>query len=272
MGTDLQLALLAADLADAVTLEAFRRSSLAVELKADDTPVSEADRGAEVVIRQLLAQERPGDAVLGEEMGGKEMASAGGTSRRWVLDPIDGTANFVRGVPVWATLIGLEVDGVMKVGVVSAPALGRRWWAEQGSGAFAGPPGEPGEPIKVSDTSQLSDATISFGCVGDFSDGMKLLGLIAKGKTRPGLRRFLVSYARRRGSLRGRAGPRRRYLGRRRSPASSWRKPAGSSRIFLAPTVSTGAAPFRAMAWYMRKYLGFFPAPGTTAGERDRPV
>ena len=182
MGTDLQLALLAADLADAVTLEAFRRSSLAVELKADDTPVSEADRGAEAVIRQLLEQERPGDAVLGEEMGGKEMASAGGTSRRWVLDPIDGTANFVRGVPVWATLIGLEVDGVMKVGVVSAPALGRRWWAEQGSGAFAGPPGEPGEPIKVSDTSQLSDATISFGCVGDFSDGMKLLGLISKVK------------------------------------------------------------------------------------------
>ncbi len=77
--------------------------------------------------------------------------SAGGSSRRWVLDPIDGTANFVRGVPVWATLIGLEVDGVMKVGVVSAPALGRRWWAERGKGAFAGRPGNSGERIKVSE-------------------------------------------------------------------------------------------------------------------------
>ncbi len=182
MATDLQLAMLAADTADAVTLEAFRRSSLAVELKADDTPVSEADRAAEAAIRQLLERERPEDAILGEEMGGGEMGGAGGSSRRWVLDPIDGTANFVRGVPVWATLIGLEVDGAMKVGVVSAPALGRRWWAERGNGAFAGPPGKSGEPIKVSDISQLADATISSGCVGDFPDRMKFLGLISKVK------------------------------------------------------------------------------------------
>jgi histidinol-phosphatase len=177
MSADLQLALLAADMADRVTLGAFRHPSLAVEIKADETPVSEADRAAEVTIRQLLGRERPGDAVLGEEMG-----SAGGSSRRWVLDPIDGTANFVRGVPVWATLIGLQVDGVMNVGVVSAPALGRRWWAERGRGAFAAPPGNGGERIKVSGIAQLADATISSGSVADFPDRAAFLGLTARVK------------------------------------------------------------------------------------------
>ena len=97
-----------------------------------------------------------------------------------MIDPIDGTANFVRGVPVWATLIGLEVDGVMKVGVVSAPALGRRWWAERGNGAFAGPPGVPGRRIKVSDISQLADATVSSGSMGDFPNPARLVELTAK--------------------------------------------------------------------------------------------
>ena len=178
MGADLQLALVAADLADKITLEAFRRPSLAVEIKADETPVSEADRASEAAIRQLLGRERPKDAVLGEEMGG-----TGGSSRRWVLDPIDGTANFVRGVPVWATLIGLEVEGVMNVGVVSAPALGRRWWAERGHGAFAGPPGHPGQRIRVSEIAHLGEATISSGSVADFPDGARFLALS------PGLKR-----------------------------------------------------------------------------------
>jgi histidinol-phosphatase len=179
MSTDLELALLAADMADGVTLPAFRHPALAVEIKADQTPVSEADRGAEVAIRQLLAQERPDDSVLGEEMG-EEIGEAGGSSRRWVLDPIDGTANFVRAVPVWATLIGLEVDGAMKVGVVSAPALGRRWWAERGKGAFAGRPGNSGERIKVSGISRLADATVSSGSVADFPSKTAFLELADK--------------------------------------------------------------------------------------------
>jgi histidinol-phosphatase len=172
MGTDLELALAAADLADEITLDAFRRPSLAVELKADETPVSEADRGAEAAIRELLGRQRPEDGVLGEEMGG-----VSGGSRRWVLDPIDGTANFVRGVPVWGTLVGLEIDGVITVGVVSAPALGRRWWAERGGGAFAGPPGKSGNRIRVSDIAQLAEATVAYGSVADFPDGANFLAL-----------------------------------------------------------------------------------------------
>ncbi len=177
MGTDLQLAIAAADLADRITLGAFRHPSLAVETKADETPVSEADRATEVALRQLLGQERPDDSVLGEEMGG-----AGDSLRRWIIDPIDGTANFVRGIPVWATLIGLEVDGVVNVGVVSAPALGRRWWAERGNGSFAGPPGAAGERINVSDISLLAEATVSSGSMGDFPEPERLLRLTASVK------------------------------------------------------------------------------------------
>ena len=177
MGTDLQLAIAAADLADRITLGAFRHPSLAVETKADETPVSEADRATEVALRQLLGQERPDDSVLGEEMGG-----AGDSLRRWIIDPIDGTANFVRGIPVWATLIGLEVDGVVNVGVVSAPALGRRWWAERGNGSFVGPPGAAGERINVSDISLLAEATVSSGSMGDFPEPERLLRLTASVK------------------------------------------------------------------------------------------
>src|SRR6202044_2044649 len=101
MTTDLQLALTAADLADRITVSSFRRPTLAVETKADLSPVTEADKAVEAVVRQLIARECPGDAVLGEEMG-----STGGGNRRWLIDPIDGTVNFVRGIPVWATLIG----------------------------------------------------------------------------------------------------------------------------------------------------------------------
>jgi histidinol-phosphatase len=171
---DLQLALRAAYLADRITLSAFRRPSLEVETKPDQTPVSEADRGAEEAIRQLLARERPADAVLGEESG-----STGSGARRWVIDPIDGTANFVRGIPVWATLIGLEVEGKIEVGVASAPALGRRWWARRGEGAFAAAPGEPGRPIKVSEVALLVEAAISSGCVRDFPVPARYLELAA---------------------------------------------------------------------------------------------
>ena len=163
MRHDLELALLAANIADAITLAAFRRPDLAVETKPDHTPVSEADRAAEAAVRQFMARERPADAVIGEEMG-----STGAGSRRWVIDPIDGTASFVRGIPVWATLLALEVNGVMEVGVVSAPALGRRWWAERHGGAFAGSLDGTGEPIKVSTVDRLGDAQVSVGRIADF--------------------------------------------------------------------------------------------------------
>ncbi|MHB1534660.1 MAG: inositol monophosphatase family protein, partial [Acidimicrobiales bacterium] len=135
---DLALALALADRADQLTMAAFRRADLAVETKPDLTPVTEADRGVERILRDLLADRRPGDAVVGEEYGASGHA---GASRRWIMDPIDGTKNFVRGIPVWATLLALEEDGRMAVGVASAPALGRRWWAGRGLGARAGAPG-----------------------------------------------------------------------------------------------------------------------------------
>lgn len=153
---DVDLALHLADRADQVTMAAFRRPDLHVETKADLTPVSEADQAAESVIRDEVAKARPGDAVLGEEHG-----TTGRGTRRWIIDPIDGTKNYVRGVPVWASLIALQVDGIATVGVVSAPALGRRWWAERGLGAFAGVPGSTGTPIRVSEVSDLAAADLS---------------------------------------------------------------------------------------------------------------
>ncbi len=131
---DLKLALELADAADAITLERFRAADLAVETKPDMTPVTEADRAAERAIRDGLARFRPGDAVVGEEYGGS--GTSGGPSRRWIIDPIDGTKGYVRGIPVWATLLALEDQGSLTVGVVSAPALHRRWWAARGGGCI----------------------------------------------------------------------------------------------------------------------------------------
>jgi histidinol-phosphatase len=177
MSADLELALQAIDLAGTITLPAFRRPSLAVETKADSTPVTEADRATEAAIRELIARERPGDAVLGEEMG-----STGSGARRWFIDPIDGTVNFVRGIPVWATLLGLEVDGSMQLGVVSAPALGRHWWAERGEGAFAAAQRERGERIRVSSVADLSGAGISSASMADFPEPGRLVELARKVK------------------------------------------------------------------------------------------
>jgi histidinol-phosphatase len=148
---DLELALRLADAADALSVPHFR-SGLAIETKPDLTPVTEADRAVEAELRRILAEERPEDAILGEEQG-----AVGVGSRRWILDPIDGTRNYARGVPVWATLVALEEDGVVLLGVVSAPALARRWWAERGSGSFA-----DGDRIQVSAISNVEDAVLSF--------------------------------------------------------------------------------------------------------------
>ena len=152
MSPDLVLALGLADLADDIALSRFRAHDLLVETKSDLSPVTEADTAVEQAIRARLVADRPGDGVLGEEFG--DNSSSG---RRWIVDPIDGTRNYSRGIPVWATLIALEDDGVLQVGVVSAPALGRRWWAELGAGAFA-----DGQPIHVSAVAQVEDAVLCF--------------------------------------------------------------------------------------------------------------
>jgi len=151
---DLQLALELAELADTIAYPRFRALDLLVDTKPDRTPVTEADRAVERAIRERLASERPGDTVLGEEEG-EPATDAGG--RRWIVDPIDGTKNYMRGIPLWFTLVALEVDGEVEVGVASAPALGRRWWAARGSGAFAN-----GMPIAVSKVERIEDAVVSF--------------------------------------------------------------------------------------------------------------
>jgi histidinol-phosphatase len=150
----LSLALELADKADALTMRRFRAHDLVVETKPDLTPVSEADRAVEDAIREHLAVSARDHAVLGEEYGTRGDDDA---AFRWIIDPIDGTKNYVRGVPVWATLLGLEHDGELVVGVVSAPALHTRWWAAKGSGAF-----RDGQSIHVSAVNALDDAQLSF--------------------------------------------------------------------------------------------------------------
>jgi histidinol-phosphatase len=154
---DVKLALQLADEADALTMERFGALDLRIETKPDLTPVTDADRGAEEMLRATLSAHRPDDALLGEEFGGTAVFAG----RQWVLDPIDGTKNFVRGVPVWATLIALLVDGVPQVGAVSAPALGRRWWAGAGAGAFTSFGGKS-RRISVSGVDELGSASLSF--------------------------------------------------------------------------------------------------------------
>jgi histidinol-phosphatase len=158
---DLALALELADLADGVTMAHFRDASLLVDHKDDRTEVTIADRSTETTIRERIALERPGHAVLGEEHG---HVGSSDTPWRWIIDPIDATSNFVRGIPVWATLIALEHAGEIVVGVVSAPALRRRWWALRGGGAFA-----DGHPIHVSTVATVAEAHIAYSDIGSFA-------------------------------------------------------------------------------------------------------
>ena len=158
LADDLALALRLADTADAISLPRFGAADLQVTAKPDLTPVSDADLAVERAIRSMLARERPGDAIVGEEFG--ESAPAGG--RRWVLDPIDGTKNFVRGVPVWATLIALLDGDDAVVGAVSAPALARRWWAANGCGATTRFGDRPPRQCRVSAVADLADASLSY--------------------------------------------------------------------------------------------------------------
>lgn len=165
---DLRLALRIADAVDAFTAARFRAADLRVDRKPDMTPVTDADRGAEEIVRRHLSEERPGDEVLGEEFG-----ATGSGRRRWIVDPIDGTKNFVRGVPVWATLIALTDGDEVVVGVASAPALGRRWWAVRGGGAHTRLPDGTVERLRVSGVERLEDASLSFAS----AEGWRMAGL-----------------------------------------------------------------------------------------------
>lgn len=169
---DLALAHALADEADAITLARFGAVDLTVETKPDLTPVSDADRAVELAVRTRIEARRPADSILGEEYG----ETLPGAERRWVIDPVDGTKNFVRGVPVWATLIALQDDGEVVVGVVSAPALGRRWWAARGRGAWTGPSAREARACRVSEVGALGDAFLSYSSAGGWpGDGFDRL-------------------------------------------------------------------------------------------------
>ncbi|MFE2044636.1 histidinol-phosphatase [Streptomyces sp. NPDC059477] len=174
---DLRLAHVLADAADAITMDRFKALDLKVETKPDLTPVSEADKAVEEFIRGQLQRARPRDAVLGEEYG-----VAGTGPRRWVIDPIDGTKNYVRGVPVWATLISLmeAAEGGFQpvVGLVSAPALGRRWWAAKGHGAFTGRSLTSASRMHVSGVARLADASFGYSSLTGWEEQGRLPGFL----------------------------------------------------------------------------------------------
>jgi histidinol-phosphatase len=166
---DLRLAHVLADAADGITTKRFRALDLRIETKPDLTPVSDADRSVEEQIRGTLKRARPRDAVLGEEYG-----RSGYGARCWVIDPIDATKNFVRGVPVWATLIALMEHDQVVVGLASAPALNKRWWAARGGGAWTGRSLSQAARLQVSEVSRLADASLSFSSLGGWEEKGRL--------------------------------------------------------------------------------------------------
>ncbi len=169
LSDDLNFASAIIDRVDAVTQERFLASDLHVETKPDLSPVSDADKAAEAVVRSMLGQSRSRDAILGEEEG-----ETGVSARRWIVDPIDGTKNYVRGVPVWATLLALEEEGEMVMGIVSAPALHRRWWAAKGMGAFTGRSWSNSRQIHVSKVSEISASSISYSSLDGWAESARL--------------------------------------------------------------------------------------------------
>jgi histidinol-phosphatase len=175
---DLRLAHVLADQADSLTMQRFKALDLKVETKPDLTPVSDADKATEELLRTTLGRSRPRDAVLGEEYGDTP-GNGGSSRRRWVIDPIDGTKNYVRGVPVWATLIALMEGQAPVVGVVSAPALGRRWWASKGNGAYSGRSLSSATRLAVSKVKELEDASFAYSSVISWEEDGKLDGFLA---------------------------------------------------------------------------------------------
>src|SRR5258708_15313928 len=166
---DLRFAHVLADAADDITMRRFRAIDLTVQSKPDLTPVTDADLATEESLRNVLRRARPRDAMLGEEYG-----RSGVGQRCWVLDPIDGTKNYVRGVPVWATLIGLMADGQVTVGVVSAPALSTRWWAAQDGGAWTGSSLTKATACRVSEVGRIQDASLSYSDLSTWADKVRL--------------------------------------------------------------------------------------------------
>jgi histidinol-phosphatase len=171
---DLRLAHVLADDADSLTTNRFKALDLHVVNKPDLTPVTDADKSVEEGIRRTLSRARPRDAVLGEEQG-----ATGSSNRRWIVDPIDGTKNFVRGVPVWATLIALMIDDEVVVGCVSAPQLNRRWWASKGGGAWTGRSLLNASPCRVSDVARLDDASLSYSSLSGWDERDRLDDFLA---------------------------------------------------------------------------------------------
>lgn len=155
----LGVALGLADEADALSMS-FYRGDLGTEAKADGTLVTRADRAVETLLRQRISERFPGHAILGEEQG---YAPGSEGAARWILDPIDGTHGFARGLPVWATLIAVERNGMVEAGVVSAPALGMRWWAARGEGAWRAAFDGTAERIHVSTVERLDEAQVLYG-------------------------------------------------------------------------------------------------------------
>src|SRR3954452_3460916 len=174
---DLALAHVLADTADSISVARFRALDLHVTAKPDLTPVTDADTAVEKALRATLARTRPRDGVLGEEFGATPPA-AGAGPRQWVIDPIDGTKNFVRGVPIWATLIALMEGDTPVVGLVSAPALGRRWWGATGLGAYAGKHQHAATRIGVSGVRRLADASFCYSSFTGWADTGRLEAMV----------------------------------------------------------------------------------------------
>jgi histidinol-phosphatase len=178
LADDLSFARALAAEADLVSLDRYEAVDLVVTTKPDRTPVTDADQAVERLLRERIAAARPHDTVLGEEYGGEREPG-----RQWILDPIDGTANFLRGVPIWGTLIALAVDGVPVVGVVSSPALGTRWWAAKGLGAFSArteheATGRAPKALRVSGVGALGDASLSYNSLRGWDDEGRLEDVI----------------------------------------------------------------------------------------------
>jgi histidinol-phosphatase len=174
LADDLSFALALAAEADLISLDRYSAVDLVVTTKPDRTPVTDADQAVERVIRERIDASRPHDTVLGEEYGGGRA-----DGRQWIIDPIDGTANFMRGVPIWGTLIALAIDGVPMVGVVSSPALGRRWWAAKGHGAWTESNGGEAKSLKVSGVAALADASLSYNSLRGWDDEGRIDDVIA---------------------------------------------------------------------------------------------
>lgn len=171
---DLRFALELADLADSISRPRFEAADLRIEEKPDRTFVTDADEAVEAALREHIGRQRPNDGFFGEETGRNDQGS-----RQWIIDPIDGTSNFLRGVPNWATLIALAIDGKPTVGVVSAPAFHQRWWAEVGSGAWGQREGEDPRPLRVSGVASLEHASLSFQSIAQWDLAGYLEPLIA---------------------------------------------------------------------------------------------